>query len=59
MEQLGIAKVLKAQFDLDLKCLFGQTQTYLNVLAPQGQRKHVPDLGSPEPEGALVLSCPS
>ena len=27
---------------------------------PQGQKKRVPDLGSPsaEPKGALVLSCP-
>ena len=26
------------------------------MLAPQGQRKRVPDLGSAEPEGALVLT---
>ena len=26
------------------------------MLAPQGQRKRVPDLGSAEPEGTLVLS---
>ena len=29
------------------------------MLPPQVQRKRVPDLGSTEPEGALVLSCPS
>ena len=26
------------------------------MLAPQGQRKRVPDLGAHEPEGALVIS---
>ena len=29
------------------------------MLARQVQRKRVPELGSAEPEGALVLSCPS
>ena len=29
------------------------------MLAPQVQTKRVPDLGSAEPEGALVISCPS
>ena len=29
------------------------------MLAPQVQRKRVPDLGSAEPEGALELGCPS
>ena len=29
------------------------------MLAPQVQRKRVPDLGSAGPEGALVLSFPS
>ena len=27
------------------------------MLAPQGQWKRVPDLGSAEPEGALELTC--
>ena len=32
-----------------------QTKRKLIIrLTPQGQRKHVPDLGSAEPEGALV-----
>ena len=29
------------------------------MLARQVQRKRIPELGSAEPEGALVLSCPS
>ena len=29
------------------------------MLARQVQRRRVPELGSAEPEGALVLSCPS
>ena len=28
------------------------------MLAPQGQGKRVPDPGSAEPKGALVLTCP-
>ena len=28
------------------------------MLAPQGQGKRVPDLGSAEPKGTLALTCP-
>ena len=58
MEQLSIAKVLEAQFGLDLKCLFRPNPNLIksgSLLRARG-RVNVPDLGSPEPEGALVLS---
>ena len=60
MEQLSMAKVLEAQFGLDLKCLFRPNPNLLKSCSLlQDQRKRVPDLGSAEPEGALVLSCSS
>ena len=48
MEQLSKEKVLEAQFGLDLKCLYRPNQNKLIwiMLAPQGQRKRVPGLGS-------------
>ena len=58
MEQLSIANVLEAQFGLDLKCLFRPNPNLIkscSLLRARGS-VNVPDLGSPEPEGALVLS---
>ena len=57
----------KAQLGLDVKCLLlgckvplQAKRNVINImLAPQVQRKRIPDLGSAELEGALVLSCPS
>ena len=47
MEQLSIAKVLEAQFGLDLNSAFlGPTQTYLNNAHSSCRAKRVPDLGS-------------
>ena len=48
MEQLSIAKLLEAQFGLDLNSAFlGQTQTYLNNAHSSCRaRGSVPDLGS-------------
>ena len=57
-EQLSIAKVLEAHFGLDLKCLFRPNPNLFkscSLLRARGN-VHVPDLGSAEPEGALVLS---
>ena len=61
MEQLSIAKVLEAQFGLDLKCLSRPNPNLFkscSLLRVRGS-VNVPDLGSPEPEGALVLSSGS
>ena len=61
MEQLTIGKVLKAHFGLDLKCLFRPNPNLFkscSLLRARGS-VHVPDLGSAEPEGALVLSSGS
>ena len=58
MEQLSIAKVLEAQFGLDLKCLSRPNPNLFkscSLLRVRGS-VNVPDLGSAEPEGALVIS---
>ena len=45
---------------LRAKIPFKAKRKLINImLPPQVQRERVPDLGSAEPEGALVLSCPS
>ena len=54
-----MAKVLEAQFGLDLKCLFRPNPNLLKSCSLLRARKRVPDLVSAEPEGALVLSSPS
>ena len=60
MVQLSITKVRKSNLGLDLKCLFKPNANFNNmVLTPQVQRKCIPDLGSAEPDIALILSCPS
>ena len=46
-------------WQVSLKCLFRSDLTINIMLIPQVQGKRVPDLGSAEHEGALVvLSCP-
>ena len=52
MVQLSITREREAQLGSDLKCLFRPNANLLS--SSQGQRKSVPDLGSAEPEGALV-----
>ena len=60
MEQLSIAKVLEAQFGVDLKCLLDQTQTYLNYAGSSGLEEGCSRSWlTAEPEESLVLSCPS
>ena len=49
---------MHAQFGKYFKCLFRSDLTINIMLIPQVQGKSVPDLGSAEHEGALVLSCP-
>ena len=59
MVQLSITKlpVREAQLGLDLKCLFIPNANFLISCSEEAYR--VPDLGSAEPEGTLVLiSCP-
>ena len=59
MEQLSIAKGSVAQFGFDLKVPFKAKPKLIYIMcAPQFQGKRVPDLGSAEPKGPLVLSCP-
>ena len=59
MVQLSITKlpVREAQLGLDLKCLFIPNANFLISCSEEAYR--VPDLGSAEPEGTLLLSCPS
>ena len=61
MVKLRITKVRAAYLGLDLKRLFRQNANLLiscSLLRARGS-KRVPGLGFAEPEGALVLSCPS
>ena len=60
MVQLSITKSSGGSIWLRYKVPFKTRRKLSNImLAPQVQRKRVPDLGSAEPERALVLSCPS
>ena len=61
MVELSITDISKeGSFRLRSKVPFSAKGKLFNItLAPQAERTRVPDLGSAEPEGALVLSCPS
>ena len=60
MVQLSIKKSEGDSVRLGSKVPFQAKRKRTDImLPPHVQRKRVPDLGSAEPEGALVLSCPS
>ena len=58
MEQLSIAKVLKAQFGFDLNCLFRPNPNFIKSCSLLRARGSVFQIlaCSAEPEGALVFS---